>query len=191
MLSFLQIFFISIVILCGLASNCRAAPLVVGLTEDQIKTAYLYNFAKFVEWPDSSFISADSPLKIAVFGDDPIAQVIQTLQGKAIGARLVEVVCLHHIEEVSERCHILYLPESQKWYLSSILKRIRGKPILFVSDMIDFARKGGVINFLWVDNNIRFVINLFTVEQSNLKISSKLASLATTIIRGDIAQGRQ
>lgn len=182
MCNIFKIFLMFYLVSWGLATDCRVEASEARLNEYQVKTAYLYNFFKFVEWPRES-LEGDGTLTICVLGDDPIVQVIETLQGKSVGSRTLRVRVVQDISEVSERCHLVYIPAVERLYFPSVLPLFHDRPVLLVSDMPGFAKQGGAIGFVWVGKNIRFEINLAAVECRGLKISSKLSGLATSIIR--------
>ncbi|MCD4688925.1 MAG: YfiR family protein [Desulfuromonadaceae bacterium] len=153
--------------------------------EQQVKTAILYNFAKFVTWPEEAFTDDSSPLIIAILGDDPLHKRIDSLEDKKIGNRSIAIHhwSRHDLKRRKKVCQILYVAASERKRLTEILTTIAAKPILTVSDLPGFAEKGGTLNFEKKHKNIRFAINLDACNQAGLNISSKLFPLATTIIK--------
>ena len=150
-------------------------------TEQQIKAAFIFNFAKFVEWPSSVFSNASTPLVIGVLGENPFGTVLeQTVRNKAINDRTLEVKEFHHQAEVTN-CHILFISTSEKKRLPEILTALRREGVLTVSEMDGFIEAGGMINFVKESNKIRFQINEPAAKKSKLKVSSKLLSLAVPL----------
>lgn len=146
--------------------------------EYRIKAAFLYNFAKFTRWPAESFRDSDAPLDICVFGQDPFGAALQSIAGKTIRGRKVAV---HRVDsvEAGAGCHLLFISDSEARRLTGILKSLRGRPVLTIADMPDFARAGGIINLKTnQDDKVRFEINVGTAKRAGLKISSKLLNLA-------------
>ncbi len=147
-------------------------------TEYQIKAAFLYNFAKFVEWPPQAFADAQSPIVIGVLGknvfDDNLEKIIH---GKTVNSRPFLFKEFHAVEEATN-CHILFISASQKEKLSKILEGLRGTSVLTVSETDQFIAAGGMINFVIEDKKIHFQINDEAAKKAGLKISSKLLSLA-------------
>jgi hypothetical protein len=159
---------------------CTATAQSAG--EYQVKAAFLYNFAKFVEWPSSSFRDAASPLQICVFGQDPFGEELRNITNeKTVNGRKFEV---HQIVDLqlARTCHILFIASSQRAQLKQILEGLRGPYALTVGDTKGFAEQGGMINFVLDNDRVQFEVSRKAVEQSGLKISSKLLSVAKLVI---------
>ncbi len=155
------------------AGSCPASP-----TEYEVKSAFIYNFAKFLEWPANAFASADSPIIIGIIGDDPFGGLLQqTVRGKTAAGRRIEV---KHFDKVRDcqLCHILFVSASERGRLSKILDRLKGSSVLTVGETAGFVRQGGIIGFVMDDNKVGFEVNVGAAKQAGLKISSKLLKLA-------------
>jgi hypothetical protein len=149
-------------------------------TEHEVKAAFLYNFAKFVRWPDEG--AAGSPFVIAVVGEDPFGAVLdRTLAGKTILDRKVELRRLRDVQGPSG-VQILFVSPSEQARLAPLLERLEGAPVLTVGDSEGFAERGGMIEFRVVGDVVRFDINLGQVEKAGLKMSSQLIRLARQVI---------
>lgn len=171
-----------ILLLLALAVFSGAGRAVAqGQEESQLKAAFLFNFAKFVEWPPEAFGGASSPVVLAILGDDSKTDAFEALQGKALGDRKLIVKRIKKIEEI-EGVNIVCICSSERDRLGQILKTVEGKPILTVSDVGNFVRQGGIIGFVSNDNKVRFEINLKTARKARLEISSKLLKLAETVV---------
>jgi len=145
--------------------------------EYQVKAAFLYNFAKFVDWSGEPGGSG-APLVIAVFGRDPFGSSLeQTVWGKTVNGRPLLIRRTSRVEELFP-CHILFISSSEKRRLGEILQALGRASVLTVSDMEEFLQLGGIVRFLVEDNKVRFGINLEAARRTGLKISSKLLSLA-------------
>jgi hypothetical protein len=143
-----------------------------------IKAAFLYNFAKFTEWPETAFAHANAPLTICVVGRDPFGAALDSLNGKIIKGRTVAIFRLPDTAGAAA-CQVIFISESERERLATILRSLRGQPVLTVADMPDFARAGGIINLKTnPDERIRFDINVGIAQQAGLRLSSKLLSLA-------------
>jgi len=151
------------------------------LNEYEIKAAYLYNFAKFVEWPATAFPRETSPLTFCIIGKSPLNQVIESLAKKTIKNRGLAIRQLSEIENPGE-CNILFINAALKASIPQILTAAASFPILTVSDYKGFAAVGGNIEFVAVSDKIRFVINNQAAKRADLKISSHILRLATTVI---------
>lgn len=165
-------------------------PAWAQLEEQQVKAAILYNFAKFVTWPEDSFAHAEAPLVIAILGDDPLHGKIDRLAGKKIGNRAIAIrhFSRSELKWRKKDCHILYVATSERKQLDAILATVAAAPVLTVSDLADFGRKGGALNFEKRAPHIRFAINLDATGQAGLKVSAKLFPLASTIIKDGLVK---
>jgi len=144
--------------------------------ELHIKAAYLYNFGRYVDWPQQS-----GDVVIGVLGHDPIVEVLEkTISGKTINGRAYRVRVFTSGEHL-DHCDILYVPRSETRQAPSILMAISGKPTLTVSDLENFSKNGGIIEFLLIDDTVKFDINLVAAEKSGLKISSELLGVAHSV----------
>ena len=152
-----------------------------GLAEYQVKAAYLYNFTKFTDWPDSAFASADAPLVIGVVGEDPFGKVLDAIVGSdAVRGHPLIVKRLRTGDDL-RGCHVLFISRSEKDRLSELLQTLKGVPVLTVSDLGDFANQGGMVNLVLIRENVKLEINQAAAEQAGLKISAKLLRLARIV----------
>ena len=148
------------------------------LTEYQLKAAFIYNFAKFVEWPPEAFPSASSPLIIGIVGDNPFQDNLeQVVENKSINGHKFQVKRFKSLADVRS-CHILFVSATERKRLAEILRAVRGAPVLTTSDLDYFLSAGGMIQFLMEGNKVRFAINDSTAKEAGLRISSKLLNLA-------------
>ena len=150
-------------------------------SEYQLKAAFLYSFAKFVDWPPGSFASPQSPFAICILGLDPFGTAIDdTLRGKSIGEHPVTIERAKEPVE-ARHCQIIFVSSSEKLRLGEILMALRGANVLVVGESEDFADSGGTIQLMLEQNHIRFAINTDAAEGSGLRISSKLLALAKIV----------
>ena len=148
-------------------------------TEYQLKAAFVYNFAKFVEWPPPAFGDATAPMVIGILGESPIrGDLDRAIRDKTINNRPLVIKEPHSAAEWTN-CHILFISTSEKKRLPEILGSLHGASVLTVSETDGFTQTGGMINFVSEGNKIRFQINEAAAKNAGLKISSKLLSLAT------------
>ena len=149
--------------------------------EADLKAAFLFNFAQFVEWPASAHAQTNSPFVIGVLGTNPFGKTLEELvQGESIQGHPIAVRQFSSTDSIG-LCHILFISASESSRLGEILQDLRNRPILTVGDMEAFARGGGMIRFITVQNRIRFRINLAAVREAGLTISSKLLRLAEVV----------
>ena len=158
----------------------RPAPDWAETTASQeylIKAAFLYNFAKFVDWPSDAFKDEQSPLYLSILGDDPFGSALDSLRDKTVRGRPLVIRRCKSIEQVAGS-HILFISPSEKDNLRPILNALKNSSILTVSETDRFGQQGGMINFLTVDNKIQFEINPVAAQGGRLKIGSQLLKLA-------------
>ncbi|HEX6504053.1 MAG TPA: YfiR family protein [Terriglobales bacterium] len=149
-------------------------------TEYEIKAAFVYNFAKFVEWPPEAFSKPSDSVRLCVLGNHSLASDLQQLiAGKTIGTRAVEVQRVSPLQITG--CHVLFVGTLESWRLQQVLESARGTHVLTVGDIPGFIEQGGVINFILDQNRIRFEVNLKAAQDAGLKLSSKLLSLAKAV----------
>lgn len=172
-----QTFVISAVV-CSLAMGTQAQS----AGEYQVKAAFLFNFAKFVEWPAGSFPDASAPLQICVLGRDPFGEELRSITNeKLVNGRKLEV---HQVADLqhARSCHILFVASSGKTPVKQIVEALRGTSVLTVGDTKGFAEQGGMINFVLESDRVQFEVSCKAAEQAGLKISSKLLSVAKLVI---------
>lgn len=151
--------------------------------EYALKAAFLFNFAKFVEWPGDVFPGATSPIVICVLGEDPFGDALSSLRGKTANGRPIAIRYAATLGEL-ERCHLLFVSASEKANLPKILHTTKGWRTLTVGDMNGFLQSGGIINMVKEEDRIGIEINLEAAQRSHLKISSKLLALAKIVKPG-------
>ena len=153
-------------------------------SEYLIKAGFIYNFAKFVEWPAAAFPQPDSPIVIGILGTDPFGNLIdRVVENKKIGARGLVVKRLKWGTDPKDLkdCKILFVGASEKAHLDDLVQMVKSLPILTVGETPGFAERGGVIRFVLEDNRVRFEINVEAAHQADLTISSRLLTLARII----------
>jgi hypothetical protein len=149
--------------------------------EFQVKAAYLYKFAPFVDWPANAFPSPTSALVLCVAGEDPFGPMLdRAVAGQKIGVRPIQVRRLAKADK-AVGCHILYLGGSKPQPIADGLAGVRGAPVLTVTDGAVTGDDRGVIHFVIRDRNIRFEIDDAAAAKNGLTISSKLLSLAVAV----------
>jgi uncharacterized protein DUF4154 len=150
--------------------------------EYRIKAAFLFNFVHFVEWPPGAFTSGDAPLVICIVGSDPFGNVLdQTIEGESIDNRRLVVRRSQRPEDL-QTCHLLFLSRSEMGRLNEVFEALgSSRPVLTVSDIDGFVRRGGTIGFFLSRNRVRFEISLKNAQRRGLKLSSQLLSLGRVL----------
>lgn len=157
------------------AQSGTAAP------ESQVKAAFLLNFPKYVEWPAEKFATTNSPFVVTVVGNAAIAESLaQMVVGKTINGRPVQVNSQTSIQKVTTECQILFVSAGTR-ITPELLTRWSAANILTVGDSEDFLSDGGAIRFARREQNVRLEVNLAVASAAQLKISSKLLSVADVV----------
>ena len=152
-----------------------------GVSEYELKAAFVFNFAKFTEWPEDSFSGPDDPFVVGVLGDDPIASMLErNLAEKTIRDRRLVTRRFDGVNAL-ERCHVLFIATSEAPRIDAALQAVGHHPVLTVGETQGFAQRGGMIGFLMEGTRLRFEVNLDAAERTNLRISSQLLKLATLV----------
>lgn len=165
-----------VVLLSALNTSSLAAP-----SEYEIKAAFLFNFASYVEWPPRIAADSSGTVVIGVCGNSSFAGLLdQAVAGKNIAGRKVEVKRFALVRDLKP-CHILFIPSSEEGRTGRILSAVKGWNVLTVGEAEGFARNGGIIGFFLEDKKVRFEINPDEARKKGLKISSKLLKLARVV----------
>jgi len=173
----------------AVATNGFTLELPYLYRESRVEAAFLYNFAKFVTWPDRSFGDSRSPLVIAVFDNESYEALREAIAGRQAGGRAVTVRKISGVDEV-HLAHLLFIGVAETPRLSQLLAAVAGQPILTVSDIEGFASRGGMVELFKSERKIRFGVHLTAVRSSGLNMSSEVLRLASFVRNADGKGGR-
>jgi hypothetical protein len=176
--------------------------------EYQLKAAFLYNFMKFIEWPQTAAGAGDkesqkkNPITLCIIGTDSFGRHLDDLTKKEVKERPIRIVRLEGFEQYQkthpdatpqkyfqeqkqtiESCQLLFISQSEEKLMNELITFTEAMQILTVSDISSFADKGGVIEFVMETNKIRFDVNIASADRKGLKISSQLLQLARETIK--------
>lgn len=148
--------------------------------EQEIKAAYLFSFTKYTTWPEGTFASPTDPIIICVLGDNPFDKVdfAERLKNRSVAGRAVQVRLARQLEDVPAVCHLVFVAESYRKKMDTVLEHFSARKILTVSDIDRFCSDGGMLGFIRKDGAIRFEVNIGAVEKAGIKLSSNLLKLA-------------
>jgi len=147
--------------------------------EYQVKAKYLFNIPLFTEMPPQA---KNSPYyTICLIGDTPLESIIVSSKGKLIKNRPLAVRRIEKLNQ-SDSCQMLFIASSERNRLQPLLAEAHRRGILTISDMRDFARLGGMISLLTIDNRITFDLNLAAASKASISFSTHLLKLAHDII---------
>ncbi|MGO9111783.1 MAG: YfiR family protein [Thermoguttaceae bacterium] len=150
--------------------------------EYTIKGAFLYNFGRYVQWPGTAFADDHAPFVIGVLGTDPFGAVLDEIANSVkVDGRTVVAKRFATLAEYSP-CHILFIAAAADAKVKTeVLAKLQNKGVLLVGEEAGLVQQGAVVNFYIENNKVRFEINVETAKQQQLKVSSKLLSLAKIV----------
>ena len=149
--------------------------------EDQLKAAFLYNFTKFVEWPETSFQNPDDPILLGVLGKSPLqSELEKVVENRKVGDRGLVVKSVATVDEAAN-VHVLIVGEQDDRRVREWLGALSDSSVLTVGESAEFERHGGIITFVQENDKLRFNINAASAEKSGIKMSSQLLKLAKTV----------
>lgn len=151
------------------------------LGEYEVKAGFLYNFINFIKWPEETPDNTDAFVLAVSGARSPVKTIANALAGETIHGRPIKVIAVDELFRASE-AQMIFILASSPLEPEKILLHLKGKPIITVGEVADFAQQGGMINFITQANKIRFEINQKTAQAAGLKISSQLLKLAILVI---------
>jgi hypothetical protein len=155
-------------------------PSAQDVTESALKAAFIYNFAKFTEWPAEAVPAAD-PLRMCVLGDTAVGDALEravkdnTLAGHSMAVSAVSLVAPAGPQRV---CHVLYVSGVTAGQAAQLVDGLRDVPVLTISDVEGFTEVGGIAQFFFEHGRLRFSVHLASAKRARLQISSRLLTLA-------------
>lgn len=165
------------VVAASLLSGAPVAAQGGQAAENELKAAFLLNFAKYVEWPAGT---PKASFTVAALGSDPLGGALKKIEGKAVRGATVAVKTLREVSEAAD-CDLVFVPAGEAAKLPELLRSLRGKNVLVVGDSAGFAADGGGVNFYVEDKKLRFEINVDAAADAGLKVSSQLLKLARVV----------
>lgn len=165
-----------------LAGFCLYAQAQQGkANEFQVKAAYLYNFGRFIEWPDENASDKNEAFEICVLGADPFGPTLdatlarETIDGKSVAAKRISK------PQDVDSCRIVFISSSEAGHLKEVLAALEKTSVLTVSDIPGFSERGGMIGFILEGDRVRFDVNLASARDARLTLSSELLKVATNV----------
>jgi hypothetical protein len=147
-------------------------------SEYAVKSRFLYNFCRFIEWPDSAFVSPNEPFIIGIVGEDPFGPLLnEAVKGKKYHNRPIWIDHFRAPAEI-KHCHLLFVSRGNAGRVDPILAAVAGKNVLTVSEIEDFISRGGMITLRAEQNRVRLKLGAAAIQSANLVVSSKLLRVA-------------
>lgn len=166
-------------------ANAALAPRA---PEYEVKAAFIYNFARYVEWPSSAFAGPSDPIRLCIFGDDPFGEIVdRTLRGKTVAQHPFVVLRIEEIEE-TRGCHIVFVSRTESERLDAVLAVVHDRPVMTIVDVEGAVQRGAILNFALRDGRVRFAVNTGSAQRSGLSLSSQLVKLAIAVAKDTSAQ---
>ncbi len=181
---------ISSIIILALIISIPAAPgqgssmSAKQVNEYRLKAAYLLNFAKFISWPDKAFATPQAPFVIGILGNNPFGDSLTPLTSRKVRNRTIELRYFNKIDEVKP-CQILFISHSKKESIPNILAACNNMPIFTISGIKGFIHKGGMLEFITINEHLHFSINLAQAQTQGLGVEAQLLALATEVIKAN------
>jgi hypothetical protein len=145
-------------------------------SEAAVKTAFLYNFFKFIEWPAGKVSQTD--YQLCTSENDQLGDSLLVLKSKTVGNKTLTIRRGLSVGDLKS-CHLVFIGDSQS--TAAILRSLKALPIVTVSDQPNFIEQGGIIGLVQVDNRLGFEINLLGVNEAGLHIDAQLLKLAKSV----------
>jgi hypothetical protein len=166
-----------------LAALWALAPLAdaQAAREAEVKSAFVFNFLLYVDWPKSAFPDDGAPYVVAVLGGDGFGgQLERTLEGKTAQGRPVKV---RKVAEAAEAAgaHVVLLPKQETDRRPELIGAFAGRPVLLVTESEGLARKGAACNFVVEEQRVRLEVNVGATEKAGLRMSAKLLKIARRV----------
>lgn len=170
--------------LCLVFGSALGGSTRVPVNDEQLlKTAYIFNFAKFTRWPGVAWTDDRTALSVCAVGTDELAQALHLLGRETVRGREVNVKQVDTADAVAA-CHILYIAASEYARFRQVLNQAASGHALTISEIRGFADQGGMIQLFRDKSRIRFKINTGAIERRGLRLSARLLDLAEIVHSG-------
>ncbi len=144
----------------------------------EIHAAMLFNFIKYVQWPDDG---SGGEFVVGVIGEDDVFNTLKAwYEGKPKGSKKYSIKKLTSGAETGN-CQVVYVGKGKSKEFEVVKNTVSGKPVLTVTDGNGLGQKGSCINFKVIDGKLKWELNQSTFSNSNLKVSNQLSSMSILI----------
>jgi hypothetical protein len=151
-------------------------------SQAQIIAAFVFNFAKFTEWPQQAFTESNAPLNVCFLGGEDVRVAFQEISaGKSVNARPILVRDVKTAGEVLD-CRIIYIDTANGPVVAGVMKNARQRCALVIGVSNDFLLRGGIIKLLVENNRMKFDVNVGAADRTKIRLSSKLLALARSVV---------
>lgn len=154
-------------------------------SENEVKAAFLFNFTKFVEWPERFLGPVESPFAFCLFGETTVAESLEeAVRGRHVRGRPAVVRRASDLADLGG-CRILFVGRSEAGRVSEVVAALRDRPVLTVGDHAGFVGAGGMIELVLRQRRVRFRVDHSAASRAGLAISAKLLGLAERVLVAD------
>lgn len=176
-------FIVALLSLLGASLSCAEPVQLPGADSYESQTQYLLTFAEFIDWPASRENQALHPtINFCVLGRDPYGRSLdKAVLGHLVGERRTVITRARRLVDLGGGCDVLFVSSSEEKREIEILKKLQKQDVLTVGDTSNFAAHGGIIQFVWEQNHLSFLINVDAAERAHLKIDASLLALAQIV----------
>ncbi|MHC4186823.1 MAG: YfiR family protein [Planctomycetota bacterium] len=200
----IYIFSITVLLLILIAVSDRVwADNYTSVQGSQVKAAFIYNFIKFIDWPQEKTEDVNKPLTVGILGSSPFGNSFDKIKDTQIRGRKVVIKYFESIENIKGgeqkqneeiqrnlkeygQCDVLFVCGTENKFFSRILQPLEIYHVLTIGDTQGFLEAGGIINFVMEEKKVRFEINMASAKRSKLEVRSKLLRLAKRVVEEDI-----
>jgi hypothetical protein len=160
------------------------------LLEYKVKAAFLFNFIKFIEWPDPGADVNNTPIMIGILGEDKFGPAFDEITARKVRDRSIAIkrfadFSAQDAQDGLLKCQLVFVSASQRQHTKEIMALLNKKSILVIGENEGFLEAGGTINFIMQDNKVCFEINADRADEANLKIAAQLLKLAKRVIKSE------
>lgn len=164
----------------SLLLNAQPPAQALTLEEQTVLAALALNIVRFTTWPDEAQRGMKDTIDFCVVGDNVVQQSFASIDHKAVGNKSLNIINLSRLSNF-DQCHVLYISEIRQNILLQVFVEIKKRPLLTIGGGNDFAQLGGMVGLENVNNKMTLHVNVTSVREANLTISSRLLSLAKII----------
>jgi hypothetical protein len=155
---------------------CVLAPARAATREYEIKAGFIYNFFRFIEWP-----TPGQSWTVGILGSDPFEGGLRDFEARPVAGKTITIKKVTGSAD-AKGCDVVYVGPSESTRLNSLLNSLKGSPVLTISDLPQFADKGGAIGLTTESNRVRFIVNIDTLKQGKMRANARFLQLASRTI---------
>lgn len=165
-------------LLCLIAAGY---PAYAQVPEPQLKAAFVFNFVRYIEWPEKVFANKDAPITVCMVGREEGVITLSTLDGRKAQERTIKVR-LEVSVDAAKNCQVVYIGDLDARRTSALIRSLQSLPVLTISDADGFIDNGGAIGIVRGDQRLQFEVNRSALDKAQLKASSQLLKLARAVL---------